>query len=203
MSKKNLIDTSSMSGSELVTLYNNLASEAALLGMPQYKPVVRFATSEVGRKRIEGVQVAIESAGSEGKEVTITEIQNKINGTETIVPEELRQDTLAKQEAARKAVRETKPEESDMAAAAKKSARKAAPKTKTDKAPAKARGFADDAVITVKAKENPRRGAAAERFDLYKDGMTVAQYSKKFEGGRSEALVHLRWDVKHGHITVK
>lgn len=202
MSKKNLIDTSSMSGSELVTLYNNLASEAALLGMPQYKPVVRFATSEVGRKRIEGVQVAIESAGSEGKEVTITEIQNKINGTETIVPEELRQDTLAKQEAARKAVRETKPEESDMAAAAKKSARKAgaAKKTKVDTTPA--RGFAEEAKIKILAKENPRRGEAAKRFDLYKDGMTVAEYTKKI-GSRSEALVHLRWDVNKGHISVK
>ena len=182
------IDFAALTGSGLVTTFNNLAAMAALYGIPA-KPVKRFADSAVGRQRCERLRLEIRDASAK-------------QGVE-IVPEQLRQDTLAIQQAAMEEARPNQPEEESDMAAAKKGARKAAPKTKTDKAPAKARGFADDAVITVKAKENPRRGAAAERFNLYKDGMTVAQYSKKFEGGRSEALVHLRWDVKHGHITVK
>lgn len=185
------LDFGAMTGSQLVTTFNNLAAMAALYGLPA-KPVKRFADSETGRQRCERLRLEIRDASAK-------------DGAD-IVPEQLRQDTLAIQEAAMKEARpDHQPEEeSEMAAVAKKAARKTAAAkkstTKTDTTPA--RGFAEDAKIKLLVKENPRRGAAAERFELYKDGMTVAEYSKKI-GSRSEALVHLRWDVNKGHISVK
>lgn len=181
------LDFGSMTGPELVTSYNNMAAMAALLGIPA-KPVKRFADSETARQRCERLRLEVRDASATQPDV---------------VPEQLRQDTLAIQQAAMEEARPHQPEEESEMAAAKKAARKsAAPKTKTPKAEGAVRGFAEDAVITVKAKENPRRGAAAERFELYKDGMTVKQYTAKI-GSRAEALVHLRWDVNKGHISVK
>lgn len=180
------LDFGAMTGSQLVTTFNNLAAMAALYGLPA-KPVKRFADSETGRQRCERLRLEIRDASAK-------------DGAD-IVPEQLRQDTLAIQQAAMEEARPHQPEEESEMAAAKKAARKsAAPKkTKTEGA---VRGFPEDAVIKILAKENPRRGAAAERFELYKDGMTVKQYTAKI-GSRAEALVHLRWDVNKGHISVK
>lgn len=176
------LDFGSMTGPELVTSYNNMAAMAALLGIPA-KPVKRFADSETGRQRCERLRLEVRDASATQPDV---------------VPEQLRQDTLAIQQAAMEEARPHQPEEESEMAAAKK----AAPKTKTPKAEGAVRGFPEDAVIKILAKENPRRGAAAERFELYKDGMTVKQYTAKI-GSRAEALVHLRWDVNKGHISVK
>lgn len=181
------LDFASMTGSQLVTSYNNMAAMAALLGIPT-KPVKRFADSETARNRCERLRLEVRDASATQPD---------------IVPEQLRQDTLAIQQAAMQEARPNQPEEESEMAAPKKAARKAASKTKTPKSEgAAARGFAEDAVIKILAKENPRRGAAAERFELYKDGMTVKQYTTKI-GTRAEALVHLRWDVNKGHISVK
>ena len=56
------------------------------------------------------------------------------------------------------------------------------------------------AIITVLATENPKRpnSMAAERFALYKTGMTVAEYVEA--GGRSGDL---HYDIANGHIEVK
>lgn len=180
------LDFGAMTGSQLVTTFNNLAAMAALYGLPA-KPVKRFADSETGRQRCERLRLEIRDASAK-------------DGAD-IVPEQLRQDTLAIQQAAMQEARPNQPEEESEMAAAKKAARKSAAKT-TKTEGATPRGFAEDAVIKVLAKENPRRGAAAERFELYKDGMTVKQYTAKI-GSRAEALVHLRWDVNKGHISVK
>jgi len=55
-------------------------------------------------------------------------------------------------------------------------------------------------VITVLAVGNPRKagGVGHAAFALYKAGMTVAQYLSK-DGGEA---CHLRWDVKHGFISI-
>lgn len=176
------LDFGAMTGSQLVTTFNNLAAMAALYGLPA-KPVKRFADSETGRQRCERLRLEVRDASATQPDV---------------VPEQLRQDTLAIQQAAMEEARPHQPEEESEMAAAKK----AAPKTRTPKAEGAVRGFPDHAVIKILAKENPRRGAAAERFELYKDGMTVKQYTAKI-GSRAEALVHLRWDVNKGHISLK
>lgn len=179
------LDFGSMTGPELVTSFNNMAAMAALLGIP-VKPVKRFADSETARQRCERLRLEVRDASATQPDV---------------VPEQLRQDTLAIQQAAMEEARPNQPEEESEMAAAKKAARKSAAPKKT-KTEGVVRGFPEDAVIKVLAKENPRRGAAAERFELYKDGMTVKQYTAKI-GSRAEALVHLRWDVNKGHISVK
>lgn len=59
--------------------------------------------------------------------------------------------------------------------------------------------FSEAGVITVVHKgENPKRAAAAERYDLYRSGMTVAAYMAA--GGQRRDVV---WDQKQGWITVK
>jgi hypothetical protein len=58
-------------------------------------------------------------------------------------------------------------------------------------------GTADALRITMLVQENPKRGASAERFALYKDGMTVAQ---ALEAGVQRA--DLRWDLAHGWISI-
>lgn len=174
-----------MSGSALVAHYNQLVEENPELG---YKRTERFASAAKGIYRIEALYSSIKGAAADdGREH---------NFTDTSAPAEA-PSTAASAEA------DTTPassEESDMAKNTKKGARKARTTAKATASPA--RGFAPDAKIHILVEENPRRGAAAERFKLYKEGMTVATYCGKFEGGRSEALVHLRWDVKHGHIKV-
>lgn len=59
-------------------------------------------------------------------------------------------------------------------------------------------GIAGTAKIKILTAENPKRAVAAERFALYKNGMTVDAY---IEAGGTRADVN--WDVKQGFIEVK
>lgn len=79
---------------------------------------------------------------------------------------------------------------------AKKVAAKAAA-TPKEKASGGGRAhFTEDAVITIVHKgENPKRGTAADRYDLYRNGMTVAAYIAA--GGQRRDVV---WDQKMGWI---
>lgn len=58
--------------------------------------------------------------------------------------------------------------------------------------------------IRVRIRQNPKRegSKAAERFDLYRDGMTVAQYVKACESAPrgQDALLDIAWDQEHGFI---
>lgn len=63
------------------------------------------------------------------------------------------------------------------------------------------------AVITVNVPANPKRRAAAVRFSLYRNGLTVAGYVKavtkrKLPGGKAIAYRDLLWDSKVGFITL-
>jgi hypothetical protein len=82
--------------------------------------------------------------------------------------------------------------------AAPKPAAKAA-KVSAPKAAAKEAKVAgpDNRKITVLVGENPKRGSAAERFDLYKKNATVDKYVAA--GGKKEDI---GWDVKKGFISV-
>jgi hypothetical protein len=57
--------------------------------------------------------------------------------------------------------------------------------------------FQDTQKIKVLAKSNPKSGASAKRFKLYKTGMTVkAALAKGVWRG------DLIWDTKHGYIRI-
>lgn len=47
-------------------------------------------------------------------------------------------------------------------------------------------------------KPNPKRGKSRDRFELYREGMTVQEYIEK--GGYS---ADISWDVKRGFIVVE
>lgn len=180
-----------MSGSALVAHYNQLVEENQELG---YKTTERFASAAKGIYRIEALYSSIKGAAADdGRSHSFAEGSETKRTTHTSAPAEAPSDAAS-------ASLNSKAEEQDMAKTTKKGARKARTTSKTTSSTA--RGFAPDAKIHILVDENPRRGAAAERFKLYKEGMTVATYCSKFEGGRSEALVHLRWDAKHGFIKV-
>lgn len=94
------------------------------------------------------------------------------------------------------------------AAAAPATAAKNKPATKPVKAAAPAEGagrgrarfsgrYGADAVITLHVVDNPKRGASRERYALYKDGMTVAEYVNA--GGYMADISH---DVKKEFISV-
>jgi hypothetical protein len=107
---------------------------------------------------------------------------------------EAKKDAPAKRPAAKKA-----------AAAPAKKAAPAAKKAPAKKAAAEEGGtrgrapnIGGDAKIKVIVKENPKRAAAADRFALYKNGMTVDEY---LEAGGKRADVN--WDVAQGFIEVK
>jgi hypothetical protein len=60
--------------------------------------------------------------------------------------------------------------------------------------------------ITVLAKENPKSRGAADRFAIYKDGMTVQQYIDAFKERKlpaALAMADMRWDFVAGFIEVK
>lgn len=116
-------------------------------------------------------------------------------------PEELTPDV----EATAPAGNDPSPAQDDTTMATKTTARKrSAKKTPiTAKKSAEKKGrptrFTTDSVITVVAKENPKRAnsAAGKRFALYKSGMTVQQFLDK-GGWRAD----INWDVKQGFIKV-
>lgn len=107
----------------------------------------------------------------------------------------------------RKEVRGRAPTAMDQIAAtvasapAKKSAAKkpAAPAKKPAKKPSGERAprFTLDGRITVLVKGNPKHGTAAARYDLYRNGMTVAAYIAA-SGQRRDVV----WDQKMGFIRV-
>lgn len=93
--------------------------------------------------------------------------------------------------AAKKAAPEAK-------AAPAKSTKKSTPAPVEKAGPGRKSAFNDSMKITVLSKENPKRAKAAERFALYKNGMTIGDYVAA--GG---TLADVRWDVKQSFISVK
>lgn len=78
------------------------------------------------------------------------------------------------------------------------SAKKAAPVETEGGRRGRQPNIAGTAKIKVLVKENPKRAKAAERFDLYKNGMTVDEY---IAAGGTRADIN--WDVKQQFIEVK
>lgn len=84
------------------------------------------------------------------------------------------------------------------APAKKVAARKAAPKARPTATKPRIVKDPDTARITVLARENPKKFGAAERFALYRNGMTVSAYIAA--GGQRRDVA---WDVKMKFISVK
>lgn len=76
---------------------------------------------------------------------------------------------------------------------------KAEPKVKAEKGAAQKEAMAANRArrITILAEGNPKKGSAAVRYALYKNGMTVGKYIEL--GGQ---LRDVTWDAKMGFIQV-
>lgn len=92
----------------------------------------------------------------------------------------------------------------DRATALKRTAavlpKKSEPKNKAPKGEAQAETMAANRArkITILVEGNPKRGTAAERYNLYKNGMTVGKYIEL--GGQ---LRDVTWDAKQGWISAE
>lgn len=92
----------------------------------------------------------------------------------------------------------------DRATALKRTAavlpKKSEPKNKAPKGAVQAETMAANRArkITILVEGNPKRGTAAERYNLYKNGMTVGKYIEL--GGQ---LRDVTWDVKQGWISAE
>ena len=92
----------------------------------------------------------------------------------------------------------------DRATALKRTAavlpKKSEPKNKAPKGAVQAETMAANRArkITILVEGNPKRGTAAERYNLYKNGMTVGKYIEL--GGQ---LRDVTWDAKQGWISAE
>ena len=92
----------------------------------------------------------------------------------------------------------------DRATALKRTAavlpKKSEPKNKAPKGAVQAETMAANRArkITILVEGNPKRGTAAERYNLYKNNMTVGKYIEL--GGQ---LRDVTWDVKQGWISAE
>ena len=92
----------------------------------------------------------------------------------------------------------------DRATALKRTAavlpKKSEPKNKAPKGEAQAETMAANRArkITILVEGNPKRGTAAERYNLYKNNMTVGKYIEL--GGQ---LRDVTWDAKMGWISAE
>jgi len=172
-------DLQALKGPELVYAFNTLR----LLITPQPKEVGKFADKTTAVKR---VWALYEQLGTR---------QNAIAASDGYATAPEASAVPAEQETKTETETETPiHEEADMAA------KKNVKKTKTPKTAGKGgrkSKFEGTQKITVVAETNPKRGAAKERFAIYRSGMLVSTFFEK--GGR---LLDLNWDVKHGFVTV-
>lgn len=95
----------------------------------------------------------------------------------------------------------------DKSKAGKEKDKKGAKGGKGAASPGRRAAFDEDAVIKVKAKENPYRDGSLghKMFAKYKDGMTVGAFekaAKNIEAGRPP-IEFLRYDVRKSHVEVK
>lgn len=201
-------DFDTMTGPQLVEIYNEMILTAIDLSgdAARYRPVTRFADTVAARRRCARLHSTIEalSAGVKAAERQTTEPEATVSAGLARLrahpdAEDIRQRTLAEQEAAAAAVARSQPQEDGQMTTKTKT--KATTK-KTPKATTGSRSVDTDQRIVVAAlykETNPKRGNAAKRFEHYCDNMTVADYIAKVKD-RGLALADIRWDVKQGFI---
>lgn len=198
------IDVAAAAMSELVKFYNDLTGksikkfETRAVGVarcvallkdvppPQRDAAEQAAVRSVARKTPEHVKAARRS----GPGVVIAktpdgaEVRKVVRGRAPTAMDQMVATVAAKPAEKRRAP-------TKVAAAPAK-------KTPTKKPSGSAPRISEDSVITILHKgENPKRGTAAERYALYRTGMTVAAYIAA--GGQRRDVL---WDSKCGWIKV-
>ena len=178
------LQVSGLSISLMTTLYNGLAEE----------PIKKFKDSTVARERL---FAAVERAAKPVGEIPpVAEDTSSDVATGDTQPATENTGEIPAAEGG-----ETENQEDDMAKA--KSAKKTkAPKTpKAPKAPKEKKvrkpPFPEGSTITILAEKNPKRGAAAKRFDLYRNGMKVETAIEK-----GVTVADIRWDRDHKFIKI-
>lgn len=68
--------------------------------------------------------------------------------------------------------------------------------------------FADDQVIRMVVKDNPKQVGSASytRFSMYRHGMTVGEYRRLCKAAKVTAHMtneDLRWDTAHNFISIR
>lgn len=191
-------DWTTMTLAQLVETYNEMVLSAIDVteDSRSYRPVSKFRDLATGQKRcaamhstLDALYAGVEAEARRRPETSVPPGFARLQ--EHPDAENIRQRTLAEQEAAAAAVARTQ-EDREMP---KKT------KTKTDKKTS-GRGVDTSQRIVVAAmykEANPKRGSAAKRFEHYHDNMTVADYIAKIKD-RGLALADIRWDVKQGFI---
>lgn len=185
----NLTNVNEATMADLVAFYNQNAG-------PDAKPIKKFETRAKGVERCTKILNAIVAKSAEAAKSGPRMSMSLSTGKLTVH----RDPGTSAMGAIAKTVAKDEPAPAKRQPAAKKSAApaKKAPAAKKTSAGGR-RLFTEDGVITILHKgENPKRGTAADRYDLYRNGMTVAAYIAA--GGQRRDVV---WDAKQGWISVK
>lgn len=220
MTKLNKPDFAAMTIPEMLRSYNEMVATAAVLGSPDYRPLISFkdrtrglAKCEMMHSTIQALYDGLRGVGKEDTSPGLARLRAAPNA------EEIRQNTLADQQKATKTVSDERnpadegtgvpvptEEEVKMAEAKKNGKPKKERKPNEKKEGTGRRGraptYMDDMVITKIVEGNPKREGtkAHEWFAGYRSGMKVSTYVEKV--GRPTAMGCLRWDVEHEYITV-
>ena len=168
-------DVQKLTQKEMVAIFNHLTG----------KNLTRFRTKEIGLHR---TLVALGFAETKRR-------VKKVEATEPEAPKA----PAAEPEAPKAEAPAPKPKGKKAAKAKKPAKRRKAGQSKVARGLSGRSSIASTAKITLCVGVNPKRhkSKARERFDLYKDGMTVEQFVAA--GG---LLDDIRWDVKHEFISL-
>ena len=187
MTTANLVALNTLGAPILAVVYNELAA----------KPVTRFATKDIAIQRTElllGQKNMVITSRAYGDAGDCVKLQLTAKGSPAlfICPIAVLPSTATTATTPKQAAKKAQP--------AKGGKRGVAPAT------------ADAAVITVLTKENPKRkgSRAARHFACYTPGITVAAFLDacvKSDGDDAEDRgwyrQNIRWDLKHGFISVE
>lgn len=190
----NLSNVNEASMADLVAFYNANSG-------PDAKPIKKFETRAKGVERCTKILNAIVARSPEAAKSGPRLSMNLATGKLSVK----RPAANSAEPSAMGAIAKTVVKADPKPATAKSAPAKKAPAAKKPAArgaSASAGGrrlFTEDGVITIVHKgENPKRGTAADRYDLYRSGMTVKAYIAA--GGQRRDVV---WDFRKGWITVK
>lgn len=200
-------DFETMSGPELVDVYNKLATEAAGLPIKDVAAVKKFKTVDVGRKRCSELWIKIAAAKSGEAGAAEKEKPDGAQTTEAVASPTEEAETSSE----RDTTMATRKKSSKASKANARGKTKGATK-KGAKGPAKKRavkafetrtvaGFPATSKIEVLVDGNPRREGTAghKRFAEYSKSKTIAEYYKKFP---AKAHSDISWDLEHKHIKI-
>lgn len=185
----NLTNVNEAKMADLVAFYN---------AQPGAKPVKKFETREKGVARCRAILEAVVAKSAEAAK-SGPRLSMSLSTGKLIVKRPAATEPSAMGAIAKTVVKAEAKPAAPAKQAKKPSGKKPAPAAKKATSAGGRRLFTEDGVITIVHKgENPKRGTAADRYDLYRSGMTVSAYIAA--GGQRRDVV---WDSHKGWITVK